>query len=85
MIPGDLLRDALRELQTKSRQEIETETAFKWAARALAAYTIYFETGETEWLFDAIEYHHEAVEHAADTPVLLEIVQTLADERLKVT
>ena len=64
-----ILEEAQREIGKKSRAEIEAETAWKWAARAAAAY-VYYETGRTvrsneHWLADATDYYHEAIEHAA--------------------
>jgi hypothetical protein len=57
--------DARHELLQKSRSAIEEETAFKWAARAVAAYRLFVETQSRPWLLDAVDYAHEAVEHAA--------------------
>lgn len=51
---------ALTELQTKSIEQIQSETAYIWAYRAWAAR----ELGLT---LDASEYFHEALEHAALT------------------
>ncbi len=56
---------ATSEITQKSRTQIETETARKWAARACAAYAQYVTDRDTHWLADAVEYQHEAVEHAA--------------------
>lgn len=50
--------EALRELQTKTLNQIQVETALKWAGRACAAATYGL------W-HDAVEYAHEAIEHAA--------------------
>ena len=63
-LAGDLA-GALAELTAKSRAQIELETAQKWMRFAAAAYRLYSETGEAEWLVDAAEYHHEALEHGA--------------------
>jgi hypothetical protein len=49
---------ALDELSRKTLRQIQCETAVKWAYRAWAARRMSYE-------FDAIEYSHEAVEHAA--------------------
>jgi hypothetical protein len=60
----DLLAEASAELLNKSREQIERETAFKWAARAVAAYQL--SQGYTSiWARDAVTYADEAVEHAA--------------------
>jgi hypothetical protein len=50
--------EALQELRTKTLNDIQVETALKWAGRACAAATYGL------W-HDAIEYAHEAIEHAA--------------------
>lgn len=52
------VRKALVELQRKSLRDIQIETALTWAGRACAAARL----GLAE---DAIEYAHEAIEHAA--------------------
>jgi hypothetical protein len=61
-----ILDDARRELAQKSRSQIEAETAYKWAARAVAAYERFLQDRRVlRWLNDCQEYAHEAVEHAA--------------------
>ena len=54
----DYYVEALNELQSMSLKQIQVETAYKWAGRALAAAHL----GKSH---DAIEYAHEALEHAA--------------------
>lgn len=49
---------AIAELQTKSLDQIQVETAYTWAYRAWAAYKLGLP-------HDAVEYAHEAIEHAA--------------------
>jgi len=63
---SDLLAEAEREIRQKPREQIEEETAFKWAARAVAAYRV-FRSGHMrdQWLRDAEHYQDEACEHAA--------------------
>ena len=63
----NLLADAQRELAQKSRSQIEEETAYKWAARAAAAYRFARESGTNKhrWLRYAESYFSEAVEHAS--------------------
>ncbi len=76
--------DAARnELDYKSKEQIERETALKWAARAIAAYRLFIETGDHTYMWDAVDYHHEAVEHAAETDILPIISATLAEEKAK--
>ncbi len=60
-----LLAQARADLATKTLAEINRETAMLWGARALVALARYRETGNANWLRDATEYRHEAVEHAA--------------------
>jgi len=66
--PHDLLQDALTEVNTKSDEVINRETAKKWAARALACYGNAKKTtgaARQEWLLRAADYSHEALEHGA--------------------
>jgi hypothetical protein len=62
------LADARRELLAKTREDIERETAWKWAARAVAAYELAqvrrFPVART-LMHDARTYLDEAIEHAA--------------------
>jgi hypothetical protein len=59
------LPEARREILEKSRSLIEAETAYKWADRAVAAWQLHADTDAEQWLRDAVDYLHEAVEHAA--------------------
>lgn len=52
-----IIDEARTELRKKSIDDIQRETAWKWAARAVAAV-------EMGAYLDAHEYAHEAVEHA---------------------
>jgi hypothetical protein len=65
MIDAAKIADAKRELHQKTLAFIQVETAWAWATRALAAKELFNETGEGQWMVDAVEYHHEALEHAA--------------------
>ena len=62
---------ARRELQEKSMEEIQIDTAKKWAARAHVAFEIaaYFGAEDRDnaigWFHVGEEYRHEALEHAA--------------------
>ncbi len=60
-----LVADADRELDAKGRKQLDEETAYKWGARAVAAYRRWEATKDPEWLADAESYYHEGVEHAA--------------------
>jgi hypothetical protein len=70
MISHREIEEARREILSKSKTQIEEDTAVKWGARAIAAYSIFEESGSLEVFADATEYHHEAIEHASDTPIL---------------
>ena len=60
------IQAALTELQQKSDEQIETETAIKWAARALAAWQLATTTGMSlKWLTLAVCFKSEAIEHGA--------------------
>jgi hypothetical protein len=59
------IQAARDELSTTSKQDIERDTAYKWGARAIAAYQLFTATRDLHWLSDAIAYHGEAVEHGA--------------------
>jgi|688.fasta_scaffold28429_20 hypothetical protein len=68
------------ELREKTLKQIQIETAIKWAGRAAAAASMNLH-------HDAIEYAHEAVEHAAlagDESLLREIRLFLQRHRVSV-
>jgi hypothetical protein len=77
------LDTARMDLQTKSKAQIDSDTADTWAARAIAAWE--FALAETDprvrlrWMLDAREYEHEAGEHAgsAGPERLAEILGTI--------
>jgi hypothetical protein len=83
MIGRREIEEARRELVSKSKAQIEEETAVKWAARAIAAYSIFEESGSLEVFADATEYHHEALEHASDTPILGDLLAALNKAKSK--
>ena len=58
---------ALVEIQQKTDEQIETETAIKWAARALAAWQLANATNVMglKWLTLAVCCKSEAIEHGA--------------------
>jgi hypothetical protein len=64
------IKEAIEELKTKSYNDVQTETAYKWASRACAAYALLlsaeFAKKVAFWTM-AEEYGHEAIEHAALT------------------
>lgn len=72
VISKALVEEALYELKHKSEAEIETETALRWAARAMAAYLYANERPRGGSRKTVLEYfawgedlYHEALEHAA--------------------
>jgi hypothetical protein len=75
------IKQARVELRTKSLVQIQTETAWTWASRAAAAYEYYRASKITQWLLDAEEYAHEAIEHAALAGVLPAVQAALATYR----
>ena len=63
------IEKAAAELRTKTLHDIQVETAKTWAGRACVAAHIGL-------LHDAVEYAHEAIEHAAlsgDDKLLVEV------------
>lgn len=56
---------ALKELKEKDEDQIEQETAYKWASRSIACFQMYNETKMLRCLLAAENYGHEAIEHAA--------------------
>jgi hypothetical protein len=62
------VQDALKEITTKAPALIEQETAIKWGARAIAAWSMAQSGGNPFWFKEAATYKHEAIEHAAFGP-----------------
>jgi len=56
--PNELLQEARRDVASKPRSVIHHDSAWKWAALAIAAY-------DGGLRADAVDYYHEAIEHAA--------------------
>lgn len=56
---------AAAELSARTAAEIQIDAAYRWAGRAVAAYRIYHRTGILHARDQAVEYAHEACEHAA--------------------
>jgi hypothetical protein len=64
------IETAQMEIRTKSKAQIEAETAWTWASRAVACY---YEASsdrnnavsQAKWLRQAEDYAHEAREHAS--------------------
>lgn len=60
---------AKQELQQKTLQQIQRDTALSWGARTMAVIEFSDQAkSQTEllhWMVDAHEYYHEALEHGA--------------------
>lgn len=72
---------AYRELEEKDLSDIHRETAKLWLARGIAAVRHHEESEDDSWLFDAEEYLHEALEHAAlvtDGPLSADVKDVVA-------
>ena len=80
------VKKAKAELNAKTMQQIQLETAWTWASRAVAAYQLYKERGDLKWLLEGEAYADEAQEHAAfaGAGVLGEMVAALAPSRASV-
>jgi hypothetical protein len=61
------VKKAAKEIAEKSLDDIQKETAWTWAARSCAAYVAArkIPKDKAKWEHDALEYQHEATEHAA--------------------
>jgi hypothetical protein len=59
-----LLEEARLELSQKTLKDIERDTAWKWAARAVAAFQLWNEKGAPELYRDSLTYWGESLEHA---------------------
>lgn len=60
------LEAARAELSSKSCEQIEGETAAKWACRAVVAYEAFVQTGDRSYFASYAVHAHEALEHAAE-------------------
>lgn len=60
---------AQQDIRTKTKAQIETETAWVWASRAVACYlearSCKDAVEQMKWLKQAEDYQHEALEHAS--------------------
>lgn len=90
-IRSEEIEAAVAELKEKTLEDIQIETAKKWAARAYVAFGIAaYESDEqmdaVSWFHVGEEYRHEALEHAAlvsdqaSSLELLQEVRKLTDE-----
>jgi hypothetical protein len=79
---SDAIARAEDELSQHAIQDVQTLTAYTWAGRAIVAYRRYALFGIGKWLIDALEYHHEALEHAAEASpeVIASLRMTLSNE-----
>jgi hypothetical protein len=62
------IEEALEEVRSKSGEEVDRETATKWAARAVASYRLCIKASgireKVERFSEGDDYRHEALEHA---------------------
>lgn len=87
MLTPAKIKEAMEEIAQKTYVQIQTETAWKWAARAAAAYEMLMlpetEKDKVDWWMEAEEYRHESLEHAAlieDNGNLVQQVQKSLDK-----
>lgn len=80
------IKKAIDELRTKSEEEIERQTAYTWASRAIAAYVLASKEPDPEkklyWTHYGMDLRHEALEHSAlygDEGKLVEKLQKQID------
>jgi hypothetical protein len=59
------VEEAKKEVQEKTDELIEEETAYKWGARAVACFELYAETEIRNWLIRGYDNRHESIEHAS--------------------
>jgi hypothetical protein len=61
--------ESISEVKAKTEAQIETETAIKWAARAVACYRHAKESTDQKeqikWILRGEDFRHEAIEHAS--------------------
>ncbi len=53
----------------KTKRTIEIETAWKWASLAIVTYEDFAKKRALRLLVEAVDYEHEAVEHAGEGSV----------------
>jgi len=79
------IEEARKELREKDEEQIETETAIKWASRAAVAYEMCLEHDERaiELFSWAEDMYHEALEHAglSKDVSLVEEIKTELEKR----
>lgn len=74
------LKAAATELSEKTDSDIQTETAYKWASRAIVCYRLFRATKKLRWLQRAEDYRHEAIEHASLADDGYETLKLLTEE-----
>lgn len=85
----DDIKEAIKEVKEKTKQQVDIDTAHKWANRAIACLLIAKQTEEgkerLKWIDFADDYRHEALEHAAtaddDGKTLKEVVAKIEKYR----
>jgi hypothetical protein len=58
-------KKAAEELAKANIHQIQSDTAYSWGSRAWVSYTNFIKSKDVRWFFDAKEYEHESLEHAA--------------------
>lgn len=88
MLTEQMVNEATLELQEKSYQKIQYDTAMKWAARAVAAYRFSVSSTSADLALSSYEagneYAAEAIEHVAaleDGSLLENLSSVLAAEK----
>lgn len=77
------LKSAAEILSKKNIHQIQTDTAYSWASKAIIAYKNFNGSKDIRWFFDAKEYEHEGLEHAALIQAKFPIVLKEIQEKLE--
>jgi rhodanese-related sulfurtransferase len=79
------IEETRAELATKSKHQIEAETAATWSERAIVVLERYAATRKPDLLVQAAGYTHEAIEHAAEAggDVLAKVRGDLAEAKAR--
>jgi hypothetical protein len=79
-LPLAKARLELRGAPAPAKADVDRATAYAWASRSVVAGELAASTGNPDWHDAAVEFAHEAVEHAASAGagVLAEVRRLLA-------
>ena len=69
------------ELAQKTKKQIEAETAETWAARAIVSYQRFAALKTLNFFAEAVDYEHEAMEHAAEGGNAAYVSATIGDAK----